>query len=202
MPQPPEHRAPEILGSGPDSPRPRERWAALPRRTRRLTLAAAGAAVLAAGTWYGIAAHPARQQPPLPYPAQTTHVGYLWTSSPAPQPAPREPSFVITLRADADSPVTIEHIEQGYAGLTLTPSPPLPLRVTPDRPRTVSLEADVTRCAGLPRAAGLPFLDITLRNTRARQTLSVIPGDRYARDLARAFRTVCGPHNTAATPTR
>lgn len=199
-PEPPSGT--DILDSGRDTACLSERWTALPRRTRRRLLAAATAAVLAAGTGYALAARPREPEPPpVAYPAQTTDVIYLWITHPAPQPAPREASFLITLRATSTSPVTVEHIAQGYEGLRLTLTPHPPVQVTPARPRTLTLLAEVTRCAGLPREARLPFLDVTLRNSRARQKLSVIPGDRYAHDLTHVFRTVCGPPEPTRTAT-
>ncbi|MDR3032085.1 MAG: Tat pathway signal sequence domain protein, partial [Kitasatospora sp.] len=49
----------------------------------------------------------------------------------------------------------------------------------------------VTDCSGAPADATLPFLDVTLRNTRAMETVSQILGDAYARDLSAALHSAC-----------
>ncbi|KDN86241.1 hypothetical protein KCH_20580 [Kitasatospora cheerisanensis KCTC 2395] len=57
---------------------------------------------------------------------------------------------------------------------------------------------------GGPADAGLPFLDVTLRNTRAMETASQILGDSYARDLSAALHSTCDiPDNRtpATSPT-
>jgi hypothetical protein len=43
----------------------------------------------------------------------------------------------------------------------------------------------------VPEEAGLPFLDVTLRNTRAMQVQSFILGPRYAQALSSAVRVAC-----------
>jgi hypothetical protein len=63
--------------------------------------------------------------------------------------------------------------------------------VTPERPVLLTVEYRVTDCAGAPPDAGMPFLDVTLRNTRAIQTISQILGPRYARDLSERLHSAC-----------
>jgi hypothetical protein len=49
----------------------------------------------------------------------------------------------------------------------------------------------VTECGKVPRNAGLPFLDVTLRNTSAIEAHSFILGTVYARDLSHALQVAC-----------
>ncbi|WP_326691205.1 hypothetical protein OIE63_31345 [Streptomyces sp. NBC_01795] len=102
-------------------------------------------------------------------------------------------TFRVELRARTDDPVLIQRVTQNYAALDMTLTPSQPVRVRPGTPRRLWLRARVLSCRDLPMAARLPFFEVTLRNARATQDLSFIPGDHYARSLTRVFRTVCGP---------
>ncbi|MEU6808471.1 hypothetical protein ABZ920_05575 [Streptomyces sp. NPDC046831] len=89
-------------------------------------------------------------------------------------------------------PVETIRVSQPYAGLAVTPSPATPFRTKARAPRKVTITMHVTECGKVPENAGLPFLDVTLRNTRAMQAQSFILGPRYAAALSEALRAVCG----------
>ncbi|MFJ9602964.1 hypothetical protein [Streptomyces althioticus] len=88
--------------------------------------------------------------------------------------------------------MTVLSISQPYAGLSLTSGPATPLQVKGDGSRKIVMTVRVTECGKVPRNAGLPFLDVTLRNTRAKEAHSYILGARYARDLSTALEVACG----------
>ena len=186
----------DTLSGGSDAPSFRERWGGLPPGVRRGAVAGTVLAVVAGGVVYGLAdgtgerpaegRHAARV---VPYPAQSTHIRFQHIST----PSPRARSFSIALRVTTDDPVAVTRVTQGYEALAVSMSPARPLAATPEKPANLVLRAHIRSCRGLPVRARMPFLEVTLRNARASQHLSVIPGDRYARALTRVFRTVCEP---------
>ncbi|MET8559709.1 Tat pathway signal sequence domain protein [Streptomyces flaveolus] len=190
-------------GRRPEGTRPpgrrRAALAAWYARHRRITVALTAAAVALAGGGYLYATRP--QQPPrhpadmraqVPYPAQVVDMTYLdGRTTPAGAP-PRSFSFAVLLSVSSGSPVTVTRVSQPYAGLSLNTDPPVPLRTKPGSARKVTITMHVTECAKAPQNAGLPFLDVTLRNTRAIQVQSFILGPRYAQDLSHALRAACG----------
>lgn len=191
-------REPELLAGGSDTPTLRERWNTLPRRIRRATLTVAALALFAAAAGHALTArdephHSAGPQATpthrVPYPAQSTSIYFLDVT----HVRARQRTFTIELIVTATEPVTIRKITQGYRMLDVSLDPARPVEVTPQNSRKLRLAAHVTTCEGLPLHARMPFLEVTLRNARAAQNLSVIPGYRYARALARTFRTVCEP---------
>jgi hypothetical protein len=169
-------------------------------RHRRATLAFAAVAVLLAGGGYLYAARPRQQPPPpAPYPAQVVEVKYA-SGRPTPAGAPpRSFSFAVLLSVESGPPVTVTRVTQPYAGLSLVTDPPTPFRTKAGSDRKITITMHVTRCANLPMDAGLPFLDVTLRNARAIQIHSYILGTRYARHLSRALKGACG-NNTSSSP--
>ncbi|MFZ3556811.1 hypothetical protein [Streptomyces sp. BH055] len=175
---------------GADSPRPYERWAALPPRRRRLLLAAAVTAAAVAGTL--LLPRPERPAPPPPdpWPAQVTHLTYS---------GPHGDSFRFTARVDHGTTVTISHIRAGDPRLAVTTTPRPPLDVTPDSPRTLTVRIDVRDCSALPRALDMAYLDLTLANRRAREPHSFIFVDRYPHDLLTLLRARCGEPRTELT---
>ncbi|MFB0618797.1 Tat pathway signal sequence domain protein [Streptomyces sp. AGS-58] len=187
----------------PRGPRPagRTRAAAAARyaRHRRTTLALATATALlgAGGALYATRPqqplpHPPRPHPEAPYPSQVVDVTYL-ESRPTPAGAPpRSFSFTVLLSVASGPPVTVTRVAQPYAGLSLTTRPPAPWRTGAGAAREVTVTMHVTKCGKVPWHAGLPFLDLTLRNARAIQVQSFILGGRYARHLSHAVEVACG----------
>ncbi|MES9522131.1 Tat pathway signal sequence domain protein [Streptomyces capoamus] len=169
-------------------------------RHRRAASAVAAAAVLLTGGGYLYATrprqphphpHPERRHAQAPYPAQVTDVTYLDARTPPADAPPRSFSFAVLLSVASGPPVTLTRMDQPYAGLALSTEPPAPFRTRAGSARTITVTLHVTDCGKAPRDAELPFLDVTLRNTRAIQTQSFIPGTRYARDLSHALEVAC-----------
>ncbi|MFE6550819.1 Tat pathway signal sequence domain protein [Streptomyces sp. NPDC057746] len=171
---------------------PRGRLGRLYDRHRRVALTTAAIAALLAGGGYLYAARPRQPPPPPPpYPSQVVEVTYL-NSVAAPSGAPpRSFSFGVVLRVESGPPVTVSRIAQPYAGLSVTSLPRPPFRTRAGSPRKVVITMHVTECGKVPEDAGLPFLDVTLRNTRAMQVQSFVLGPRYAHALSSAVRVAC-----------
>jgi hypothetical protein len=207
----------DMLVSGRETTGPGDLWYRLPARTRRTAAAALCLALLGAGgytvlnrpeatgSWWQSDRQP--QPPPdsappsatarrLPYPAQTARITFdrLAVSDRARR------TFTVELRAASTAPLTVLKVDQGYEAVDLDLAGRSPVAVSPEAPRTLVLKAKVTNCDRAPLRARSPFLNVTLRNDRARQELSVIPGERYAEALTHAFRTLCGPEGSAAEP--
>ncbi|MET8772641.1 Tat pathway signal sequence domain protein [Streptomyces sp. NPDC004658] len=189
-------------GTHAQDPRPlrRTRAALTARHTRhrRITAALATTAVTLAGGGYLYATRP-HQPPPhehrahvqVPYPAQVVDVTYLeGRTAPASAP-PRSFSFEVLVSVASGPPVTVTRVTQPYAGVSLRAEPPVPFRTREGSARKVTITMHVTECEKAPRNAGLPFLDVTLRNTRAIQVQSFILGPRYAQDLSHALQVAC-----------
>ncbi|MFG2952687.1 Tat pathway signal sequence domain protein [Streptomyces sp. NPDC048291] len=165
-----------------------------PHPARRRALAVAAAAALLAGGGYLIATrpHPPTPAPPeVPYPAQAVAFAFLDGRATPPGAPPRSFSFAVRMTVTDGPPVTVPRVTQPYAGLTLTESPPAPFRTKAGSPREITITMHVTDCATVPKDAGLPFLDVTLRNTRAIQVQSFILGSRYAQHLSHALKVAC-----------
>ncbi|GAA0655844.1 hypothetical protein GCM10010193_02840 [Kitasatospora atroaurantiaca] len=170
--------------------------APLPRRglTRRQWYALA--ALLLAGGTLLVARHAADRpaqaaNSPPPYPVQVSGFSYGGQLREA---APGGHEFTLRVLATATGPFPYEIVEahQSYRGITTTVvGTALPRTVEPGRQVEFDVVYLVTDCAAAPRDAGLPFLDVTLRNTRAIQTVSQILGDGYARDLSRNLHITC-----------
>lgn len=162
-------------------------------RHRRAVLITGSAAVVLAGALVLHLTHPQPPAPGLPpYPSQETAVMYLGMERPEPNSRARSFRFGIEISAVREAGVTVSRIGQPYAGLTLSSVPRPPFDTAPEAPRTVMITMHVTDCGKVPKNAGLPFLDVTLRNTRAKEDHSFILGERYADDLSHAVQVACG----------
>jgi hypothetical protein len=187
---------PDILQAGGAGPRLSERWAAIPRRIRRVAGAGAAVVLLAALGGYALAFRPGPPPPPPPpWPSQSSDITYAGVVE-GPDRTGRRFAFLLRAEATTSTPVTIEDIRQGYEALSLSVSPRLPITLTPGQPRRITVRITVRRCSGLPLDARLPFLDVTLRNKRAGQDVSEILGAAYADDLSRALRASCASPST------
>ncbi|WP_333778878.1 Tat pathway signal sequence domain protein [Streptomyces sp. IBSBF 3136] len=166
--------------------------AALYARHRRAALAAAAAVIAVAGGGYLYATRP--QQPPLPqvrYPAQVMTISYLRDGTSGAGAPAGGFRFDVLLTVDAGPPVTVSRVGQPYAGLRLTTEPRTPFRTKAGSPRKITITMHVTDCGKVPKDAGLPFLEVTLRNTRAIQNQSFILGRRYAQHLSTGLKVAC-----------
>ncbi|MEV6739847.1 Tat pathway signal sequence domain protein [Streptomyces sp. NPDC051104] len=171
--------------------------ARLSDRHRRAVLTAATAAVLLAGGGYVYATRPHKPPAPAPpYPSQVVDITYLHTEA-APRGAPAGSfSFEVALRVQSGPAVTVTRIAQPYAGLSLTSEPAVPFRTAAGSRRKITITMRVTDCGKAPENAGLPFLDVTLRNKRVIEAHSYIPGSRYAHDLSEALQVACSNRST------
>ncbi|AWW42699.1 Tat pathway signal sequence domain protein [Streptomyces cadmiisoli] len=174
---------------------PRGRVVRFCDRHRRALVAAATVATLAAVGGRLYATRPGPEPPVLAaHPSQVVGVTYLHTEE--------KPgldggfAFAVELVARSGPPVTVERIDQPYAGLSLASIPRAPFGT-----REIVITMKVTDCGKVPRNVGLPFLDVTLRNTRAMEAHSFILGERYARDLSHALQVACG-NEFATSPKR
>ncbi|PWI19032.1 Tat pathway signal sequence domain protein [Streptomyces sp. Act143] len=173
-------------------PRPHGRLAELYGSHRRAVLATATAVALLAGGGYLYATRPQPPAPPEPpYPSQVTDMRYL---SGEPTPAnsgPRSFSFGVELSVLTGPPVTVTGISQPYTGMSVTSTPKAPFRTSAGTSRKIVITVHVAQCRKVPWNAGLPFLDVTLRNTRAIEVHSFILGQRYAQHLSEALQVAC-----------
>ncbi|OQR65192.1 Tat pathway signal sequence domain protein [Streptomyces maremycinicus] len=161
---------------------------------RRAVSAALAAAFLLAGGGYLWATRPHEAQqtaPAPPFPSQVVYVSYLGEAAVPPDAPPRTFAFDMVLGVESGPPVTVTRLTQPYAGLSLTSAPRAPFRTKAGSVREVVITMRVTECGKVPRNAGLPFLDVTLRNARAIQAHSFILGSRYAHDLSEAVQVAC-----------
>ncbi|MEU9183433.1 Tat pathway signal sequence domain protein [Streptomyces sp. NPDC048484] len=182
---------------------PHERLAALYTRHRRALLASAAAATLLAGGGYLFATRPHAPPPtPAPYPSQVLDMHYLGTEgSPANAPSGNF-TFAVRITALSGPTITVVDISQPYAGISLTSTPQAPFRTRTGFGHKIIVTMNVTECANTPKNAGLPFLDVTLRNTRAIEDHSYILGERYAHDFADALQVACGNDPTSLAKPR
>ncbi|MET7655041.1 Tat pathway signal sequence domain protein [Streptomyces sp. NPDC005486] len=206
------HRAPGLPGLpgllGAHAPAPLGRLLRRPARLyaahRRATLTALTAALLLAGGGYLYATRPHHTEqatPAPPFPSQVVEVTYLGQVAVPPGTRPHSFAFEVLLGVDSGPPVTVTRVAQPYAGLSLTSAPRAPFRTKAGSVRKVVITMHATECEKVPRDAGLPFIDVTLRNARAIQVHSFILGTRYAHDLSEALQVACsndsGHHQNA-----
>ncbi|GAB2838788.1 hypothetical protein GCM10027074_01440 [Streptomyces deserti] len=179
---------------------PHNRLIRLYAEHRRAVLGTATAAAVLAGGGYLYATRPQEPPaPPPPYPSQVVTISYLSARS-TPRDAPaRSFSFDAAVTVASGPPITVTRIDQPYAGLRVTSRPPAPFRTTTGNPRKITITVQVTECGKVPGDAGLPFLDVTLRNARAIQVHSFILGPRYAQHLSKALQVACS-NDSASLP--
>jgi hypothetical protein len=184
-------RAPaEVLGS--DTPRLSDRWTDLPRRGRLSVLVTTVLCLLASLLGYALANRPQPPPPPLaPWPRQVTSLTYLGALSP-PDPATRSFTFSFRIAVQDGPPVTVRHLRPSF-GLPAKTDPPLPFQVRARNDRTISVQIVLRTCSGLPLNASTPYIDLTVRNTRAIQNHSYIFEGAYARDLSQFLHRLCDP---------
>lgn len=169
----------------PGRPRPR------PPRFRRTTLAAATAAIIGAAA---IGFHVTRPEPPPPppppWPSQSVSVTYEGDMS-RPRAGGRTFSFAVAFAQESGPPATVRRIAQPSAALSVSTSPLTPFEVKSGPPRKLIITMHIRECGEVPRNAGLPFLEVTLRNVRANEKQSYILGPEYANDLSAALTAAC-----------
>ncbi|MDX3645012.1 Tat pathway signal sequence domain protein [Streptomyces sp. MB09-02B] len=184
---------------------PRGRYTQAYARHRRAVLAGAATVVALAGGGYLYATRPTSAPPPeptpreTPYPSQAIVVSYLGPAAHSGRAPRGRFEFEVRLSVRYGPPITVERMTQPYEGLSLRTDPRTPLRIGTKDARKILVTMRVTECGKAPEGAGLPFLDVTLRNTRAIEAHSFILGERYAQDLSDALRVACG-NDSASSP--
>lgn len=170
-------------------------------RHRRTALALAAAmTVVAAGLSLYLTRPRPPAPPPPPHPSQTVSVTYRGEMT-YPRAGDRTFSFTVALRQDAGPPVSVRRITQPSEALSVTVAPHTPFTVESGTPRTARITMHIRKCGKVQRNAGLPFLVVTLRNTRAMQLQAFILGERYAKDLSRALTAACPPNTDVMSET-
>ncbi|MEV7126298.1 hypothetical protein [Streptomyces sp. NPDC093260] len=165
-------------------------------RSALLTAAALAALLTCGGLLYATREqrppHPAPPLPAPPYPSQVVDVSYLEPAATPPGAPPGSFSFALLVSVESGPPVTVTALDQPYAGLSLTSAPRPPFRTAAGSAHKIVITMHVMECGKVPENAGLPFLDVTLRNIRAMEVQSFILGSRYAHALSEALQVACG----------
>ncbi|WP_105972644.1 hypothetical protein [Streptomyces geranii] len=193
----------EVIGA--DTPRLAEQWRALPRRVRRAVLGAVVLGLSAAGIVALLPAEPDAPAPahntltPMPWPASVTTFRYTGLAATfASTPASGLFRFAVTVHSGP--PVTLRVNGAAFDGLTARISPTETVTVNAGTTRRITVQVSVVDCAALPLDADLPFLDVTLRNTRAIQHHSFIFGGAYPEDLFQLIGAACDPMPARPSP--
>lgn len=164
----------------------------VPAARRRTTAALAALAVTALCVPGLTEPRPPAEAPP-PWPTQVVDFRYGGAT-----PAPHGDgvlSFAVLLSGEEGEPVTVEDITQPSVALSLTAEPEPPFTVRTSSTVKTIITVHVRDCGKVQRNAGLPFLDVTLRNKRAIQQQSFILGSGYPDDLTAALQQAC-PRNS------
>ncbi|MFI9105144.1 hypothetical protein ACIGXA_32010 [Streptomyces fildesensis] len=192
-----------------DSPRPGGYWAgrwevrraALSDRGRRTVMAATAALCIIAVIALGHAMRTPEPVPdPGPWPAQVTYIAYE-SGHPPPMSPAGSGVFRFTVTVREGTAVTILGVTPSFEGLSAEIAPSAPLTLKQGTTRHITIKMTVRKCAGLPLDVDLPFLDVTLRNTRAIQNQSFIFGGGYPRDLSAFLHRICRPGSAGGTST-
>ncbi|ELP63978.1 hypothetical protein ACKI1I_09790 [Streptomyces turgidiscabies] len=190
----------EVIGA--DTPRLAERWQALSPRARR---AAVGAAALGATAAAVIAllppepSAPARTLVAMPWPADVTTFRYTGLAATF-DSAPANGLFRFAVTVHSGPPVTVRVIGTGLDGLAARISPAETSTVDAGTTRRITVQISVVDCAVHPLDADLPFLDVTLRNTRAIQHHRFAFAATYPDDLSQLVRAACSPLPARPSP--
>lgn len=191
----------EVIGT--DAPRLTDRWQALSPRLRRAALGAGALVAATAGVLVLLDPKPSDPTTstvtPMPWPANVTTFRYTGLAATfASTPASGLFRFAVTVHSGP--PVTLRVTGAAFDGLTARISPDETSTVNAGTTRRISVQISVVDCAGLPLDADLPFLDVTLRNTRAIQHHSFIFGGAYPDDLFQLIRVACDPLPARPSP--
>jgi len=175
-----------------------QRWARLTPRARAVALGTTAITLISAGVLVPRVLpdeEPAEARvTPVPWPANVTAWRYLGTAGLPKPPDTHSTSGRFRFAVDVHSgpPVTLRVTGAAFTGLTARALPDA-FTVHAGTTRRVTVEISVSDCSDLPLNADLPFLDVTLRNTRAIQHHSFIFGDTYSHDLFELLRDACAP---------
>ncbi|MGW1719479.1 hypothetical protein [Streptomyces sp. NPDC002156] len=190
----------EVIGA--DTPRLADRWQALSPRVRRAALGAAALAVAATGVVVLLPPSPSAPDKalvPMPWPAAVTTFRYTGLAATF-DSTPASGLFRFAVTVHSGPPVTVRVTGAAFDGLTARISPAETTTVNAGTTRRITVQISVVDCADFPLDADLPFLDVTLRNTRAIQRHSFIFGGAYPDDLFQLIRAACDPLPARPSP--
>ncbi|WP_031487894.1 hypothetical protein [Streptomyces bicolor] len=166
-------------------------WAGLTPRTRTAAIATAVAgAVAAAATLIPQVSGDSESPAPVPWPANVTTWRYLGFAAPHNSGA-TSGRYHFAVTVDHGPPVTLRISGTAFPGLTAHALPEPAFTVAASTTRKITVRISVSDCSELPLNADLPFLDVTLRNTRAIQHHSFIFGGTFSRDLSVLLHGAC-----------
>ncbi|MGY1501641.1 hypothetical protein ACW4TU_34510 [Streptomyces sp. QTS52] len=183
----------EVIGA--DTPPITDRWRALSPRVRRTLL---GTAALAAATAGVIVLLPPEPSAPtstltaIPWPANVTTFRYTGLAATF-DSAPTSGLFRFAVTVQGGPPVTLRVTGAAVDGLSARISPTEASTVSAGTTRRITVQISVVDCTGLPLDTDLPFLDVTLRNTRAIQQHRFRFGGAYPDDLSQLLDRACHP---------
>ncbi|WP_033213017.1 hypothetical protein [Kitasatospora phosalacinea] len=131
---------------------------------------------------------PPPQRQVLPFPSQSVRFEYVGRV-----PA-RQESFALELAVHnaGPGPVDVLGVRQGRPGLTVLVSGWLPRTVPPGGAVSLRLGLRVTDCSAASAGGAALSLDVTLRNTRAMETVRPPLDAPSAPDLTSMLRAACG----------
>ncbi|MEV6169931.1 hypothetical protein AB0L99_17105 [Streptomyces sp. NPDC051954] len=164
-------------------------WNRLSPRARKAVLAAAAVVTVAAALLVPRSLNSAPSSP-VPWPANVTTWRYLGLATPH-KPGATSDRFLFAVTVEHGPPVTLQVSGTAFDGLTAHAVPWTSFLVPGGTTLRIAVEISVSDCSGVPLNADLPFLDVTLRNTRAIQHHSFIFGGGFSRDLTRLLRSTC-----------
>jgi hypothetical protein len=171
------------------------RWGALRPGLRRAllagatALAAAGIGLAAVLTAPGDEAGAADR---TPFPANVTAWRYLGLTAGG--------GFRFAVDVSAGPPVVLEVTAAEFAGLDARAIPEPRFTVPAGRSREVTVEISVSDCSAVQPNLDFPFLDVTLRNTRAMQRHSYIFGAKLSQDLSALVHRACDQQGPRTIP--
>ncbi|MET4925222.1 Tat pathway signal sequence domain protein [Streptomyces sp. PSRA5] len=162
---------------------------AVPARHRRKAVLAAAATLTTGVCVYVLNAPAPPPAPPPPWPSQVVGFAYAGASPKGEQAGAF--TFDVSISTEPGRRVTVDAVTQPSAALAISTEPSAPFTVPAGESREVAVTVYVLDCGEVPRNAGLPFLDVTLRNERAVQKQSRILGGGYPEDLGAAIQKAC-----------
>lgn len=178
------HPAPPPTGATPARAR-----LTVPARHRRKAVLAVAATLTTGVCVYALNAPVPPPAPPPPWPSQV--VGFSYAGAAAKGGHTGAFTFGVSISTEPGRRVTVDALTQPSAALAVSTEPSTPFTVPAGESRDVVVTVYVLDCGEVPRNAGLPFLEVTLRNERAVQKQSRILGGGYPEDLGAAVQKAC-----------
>ncbi|WKX08272.1 hypothetical protein [Streptomyces sp. NL15-2K] len=180
-------------------------WTGPPPRARKAALTAGVVAtavcvLLLAPTGTSDRADPPPR--PTPWPANVTAWRYLGPTEPltAPTTDTKSGHFRFAVTITGGPPVTLTVTGTAFPGLDAHATPEPDFTVNAGTTRRITVEISVSDCTDLPLNADLPFLDVTLRNTRAIQRHSFTFGGAFSQDFSELLHGACEPTTARPAP--